>query len=503
MFTDEHRCNVWNEIRQRDVQAFSRQLTPAVFAKAALRAGVKLGRGPLNLANLAWLGIVAAIHGTQSFAGILTTTLKLLEDQQQWATTLRKAKKQGQPRSRKKKRSKHDPRRNDLTVVSEAAFAKARQRMPMTFWIELIVVLGEHFEEQHGAGQYFRGFRVLAMDGTRIDLPECRSLRDHFGTAKNVFGRQQPQARMVLLQFPFTRMPYRYELSPVSCGEVTMAMRLCGHLRPHDLVLLDAGFWSYGLLWAIQNRKAYFALRLKSDVKLATVKRLGPSERLVRWSPRDSRGNWRKAGLPQSIDLRVVEYHIRGFRPQGIVTNVRSPKKISREDWTRLTTSCQDARRKLLPGLFHRRWEIETSYSELKVVQGMEGQLRSRTPESITYEIAGHVVLYLLIRWLILEAAVKHGLDPLRLSFLQAFRELQLMRPALLAASPRWVGCVLLPRLLDRIAEHQVPLRPGRHYPRKKKSKPNNPETNSRKTPAKRKASNAKTKCHNRFPKQG
>ena len=123
MFTDEHRCNVWNEIRQRDVQAFSRQLTPAVFAKAALRAGVKLGRGPLNLANLAWLGIVAAIHGTQSFACILTTTLKLLEDQQPWATTLRKAKKQSQHRSRKKKRSKHDPRRNDLTVVSEAAFA--------------------------------------------------------------------------------------------------------------------------------------------------------------------------------------------------------------------------------------------------------------------------------------------------------------------------------------------------------------------------------------------
>jgi len=503
MFTDELRCNVWNKIRQHDIQAFSRQLTPAVLAKAALRAGVKIGRGPLNLANLAWLGIVAAIYGTQSFANILTTTLKLLEDQQQWATTLHKVKKQGQQRSRKKKRSKHDPRRDDLTAVSEAAFAKARRRMPMTFWMELIIVLGERFEEQHGARQRFRGFRVLAMDGTRIDLPECRSLRDYFGTAKNVFGRQQPQAQMVLLQFPFTRMPYRYELSPVSCGEVTLAMRLCPHLRPHDLVLLDAGYWSYGLLWAIQNRKACFALRLKSGVNLATVKRLGSSDRLVRWSPKDSRGNWRKAGLPKSIDLRVIEYHIPGFRPQAIVTNVLSPKKISREDWTRLTSNCQDARRKLLPGLFHRRWEIETSYSELKVVQGMEGRLRSRTPESIAYEIAGHVVLYLLVRWLIVEAAVKHGLDPLRLSFLQAFRELQLMRPALLAASPCWICHVLLPRLLDRIAEHQVPLRPGRHYPREKKSKPNNAGTKSKKKRAKGKVGNTKTKSHKRLAKQG
>jgi len=502
MFTDELRCNVWNEIRQRDIRAFSKQLTPTVFAKAALRAGVKLGKSPLGLANLVWLGVLAAIRGSLSFACVLTTTLKLLEDQQQSANELHKLKKEGKRRFQGK-RSKHDPRREDPTEISEAAFAKARQRMPMTFWVELIIALGEQFEEQHGAMHYFRDFRILAMDGTRIDLPECKDLCDHFGTAKNAFGRQQPQARMVMLQFPFTRMPYRYELAPVSCGESTLAMRLCAHLCPHDLVLLDAGFWSYGLLWTIQNQKAFFALRLKSDVKLVTLKRLGSSERLVRWTPKDSRGKWRKAGLPKSIDLRVIEYRVPGFRRQAIVTNVLSPKAITRKDWTRLTTSCQDANRKLLPGLFHRRWEIETSFSEMKVVQGMEGQLRSRVPESVAYEIAGHVVLYLLVRWLMVEAAVKHGLDPLRLSFLEAFRELKEMRSSLLTATPYWASRVLLPRLLDRIAEHQVPERPGRHYPRHKKSKPSETKAKSLKKRAKPKASHAKSKSRKKFAKQG
>jgi len=502
MFTDELRCNVWNEIRQQDIRAFSKQLTPATLAKAALRAGVKLGKSPLGLANLVWLGIAAAFHGAESFAGILTTTLKLLEDQQQSAARLDKARKQGKRRS-KGKRSKHDPRRDDPTVISEAAFAKARQRMPMAFWVELIVALGQEFEEQHGSMHCFRGFRILAMDGTRIDLPECRELCNHFGTAKNAFGLQQPQARMVMLQFPFTRMPYRYELAPVSCGETTLATRLCAHLSPRDLVLLDAGFWSYGLLWAIQNQKAFFALRLKSDVKLATLRRLGNSERLVRWTPKDSRGNWRKAGLPRSIDLRVIEYRVPGYRRQAIVTNVLSQKAIPREDWTRLSTSCQDAHRKLSVGLFHRRWEIETSYYEMKVDQGMEGQLRSRVPESIAYEIAGHVVLYLLVRWLMVEAAVKHGLDPLRLSFLEAFRELDLMRSSLLTSSPQWVRDVLLPRLLDRIAEHQVPERPGRHYPRRKKSKKSNTKKKSHNKPAKRKATTAKPKPRKKLAKQG
>jgi hypothetical protein len=157
-------------------------------------------------------------------------------------------------------------------------------------------------------------------------------------------------------------------------------------------------------------------------------------------------------------------------------------------------------------GLFHRRWEIETSYYEMKVDQGMEGQLRSRVPESIAYEIAGHVVLYLLVRWLMVEAALKHGLDPLRLSFLEAFRELDLMRSSLLTSSLPWVRDVLLPRLLDRIAEHQVPERPGRHYPRRKKSKKSTGKKKSkksnRKKKSKKKATNRKAPTAKPMPRK-
>lgn len=502
MFRDELRSTVWNKFRQQDIRSFSKLLTPPVFAQAAVRAGVKLGASPLNLVNLVWLGVVAAIHTELSFAGILTYVLKQLEDDQQGAAKLRNYQKQGKGRSLGKNRSKHDPRREDPTQVSEEAFAKARRRMPLNFWFELIIVLGECFEKQHGPLHHFHGFRILAIDGTRIDLPECKELCDHFGTAKNTFGRQQPQARMVLMQFPFTRMPYRYELGPVSCGEVTMAIRLAAHLRQGDLALLDAGFWSYGLLWAIQNRNASFALRLKSDVNLVTLNRLGKNERLVRWTPKDSRGKWRKAGLPKSIDLRVIEYRVPGFQKQAIVTNVLSQQAISREDWTRLTTDFGDAGRKLLPGLFHRRWEIETTYRELKVDQGMEGKLRSRTPASVGYEIAGHVVLYLLVRWLMVEAAVQHGLDPLRLSFLEARRELLEIRGSLLKATSLWAREILLPRLLDRMAEHQVTPRPGRHYARRKKSKPHNTPTKSQKASPKRK-NTVKSKPHKALAKKG
>lgn len=470
MFKDELRDTVWNEIRQHDLRAFDGLLTPALIQQALRRCGLKLCKSPLNLVNRMWLGIACALHATQSFACVLTMTLKLLEDQQHFAqSNVGKAQKKGRAK-KGGRRKKHSPRISDPTQVSEEAFAKARQRMPPAFWVQLIVLLGEYFETKHSQRLKFRGFRVLAIDGTRLRVPECEALRAHYGTARNKTGNHNPQAHLVLLQFPLVRMPYRYEVSPVSVGEVTLALRLVAALRPGDLVLLDAGYWSYGLLWAIQQRGAYFAIRQRKDIRIKTVRKLAEKDLLVRWTPKDSRGKWRKQQLPASIDLRVVKYRVPGFSPQAVVTNMLCPKRLTRDDWTRLATSSKDVSRKLVPGLYHRRWEIETTYRELKVEQGLDRHLRSHTPASIEYEIAGHLVLYLLVRWLIVEAAVKHGIDPSRLSFVHALRELELIRVALLAANPQW-AVLLVERLLDRIAEHDVPHRPGRQYPRNRKGK--------------------------------
>jgi hypothetical protein len=81
MFRDEHRCEVWETIRQQDIRAFSTKVTPAVIAEAAVRTGVELVTSPLCLGNLVWLGIATALHVGRNFASILTMTMQLLEDQ--------------------------------------------------------------------------------------------------------------------------------------------------------------------------------------------------------------------------------------------------------------------------------------------------------------------------------------------------------------------------------------------------------------------------------------
>jgi hypothetical protein len=268
-----------------------------------------------------------------------------------------------------------------------------------------------------------------------------------------------------MLQLPLARLPWRYTLGPKKKGETTAAADLLSQVRPDDLVLMDQGFWSYGLFGTVQDRGAFFAIRLRSDVGVRTVKRLGYRDRLVEIA-KPTGPRWRRSPWPDHLKLRVIDYQIRGFRPSAVVTNILNPKLVSRPEWVRLSTQTAAGSQRLDVGLYHRRWEIETTFRELKVTQGLEGGLRSRTPEAIAYEVAGHVLLYLLVRWLMVEAAAQAGTDPLALSFRAALRELLDLAPLLLTASAQHVERVLLPRLLQRISQHRVPFRPGRHYPR-------------------------------------
>ena len=62
--------------------------------------------------------------------------------------------------------------------------------MPWSFWINLIMVLVDSFEEQHPDIVRYKKFRLLALDGTCIDLDNWKKLSSHFGTAKNGKSRR-------------------------------------------------------------------------------------------------------------------------------------------------------------------------------------------------------------------------------------------------------------------------------------------------------------------------
>lgn len=479
MCPDPCKVSIWTQLRQRDLQVFASWLSPPLIAQAARQVGIALGSGPLNVASLVWLALISALHTTKNFADLLTLVLKLLKDDGDWGSSpLAALERQGQQQRRRRRqrrrRSKHDPRGSDPCTVSEEAFVQARQKLPWNFWTTLVMLLSDSFQQQHPEHVRWKRFRLLALDGTTINLPSWQRLTDHFGTAGKGKGRQRTQARLVLMELPLVRMPWRYELTPLADSERTVAARLLSGLQRDDLVLMDRGFWSYALFQQIAQQRGYFATRRIAQAKLSRLKRLGRDDELVRFRPSHWHKAWTEAGWPREMTLRVIAYQIRGFRRSAVVTNLLDPQEVSREEWVRLA-AVDEAGRVIEPGLYHRRWEIETSFRELKQTQGLEGSLRGRTPASIHFEVGGHLLLYLLVRWLLVEAAADAEVaDPLRLSFKGALEELRDMWQTLLHAKAEHVRRVLWPRLLGRIAGHEVPLRPGRHYKRPGDTQPKN-----------------------------
>lgn len=489
MSPQDIRRHVWDQLREKDIRVFDSKLTAEIVLQAAGTASVRVGSGTLHVVNLVWLSLASALHTLKTFQAVLEHTLKLVEDGSQYhGSTLERARR---THNLPGPRRRHDPRPRDPGVVSEEAFAQARQLLPQGFWVALVILLAEQFVAAHDARTRFRGFRLLCLDGTCLNLANWKPLREFFGTVSNGKGKRRTQARMVLLQLPLVRFPWRYELVPCSEGEKTVATRLLGHVRRDDLVLMDRGFFCYGLFWQARQREAHFAIRAMAGVKFKTVKHLPDGTRWVDWTPTDRR--WRREGLPATIRLRVIDYQIKGFRPSAIVTSVLDSALIEREAWIGLALVDNTGRVLRGAGLYHRRWEIETTYFELKETQGLERSLRGRTPETIVFEVAGHVLLYMLVRWLMVEAAAAAGEDPLRLSYSGALGELMDLAPSLAQASPGRATRVLIPRLLSRIASHFVPFRPDRHYPRPHDTKVKNKGKGKRQLPSKLASTDAVT----------
>jgi hypothetical protein len=406
LFTDRKQAEAQDEMRRHDLAIFDPSLTPEWFFRAARMGGLPIALSPLNLINLVWLAGRAARNPKHGFADILTLSRKTLQDQESFAASpLAKLLKASRPLTEKP--SPYDPRQSAGEPVAAAAFSKARQRLPSAFWVALLVLLSQRFRSLYPQVVRGRRFRLLALDGTEVLLPDWPAWRGHCGTPRNASGSHGPQARLVLLPYPLARRPRAYALEPRRLGASSMARGWLQGLCGDEWVLLDAGFLCYGLLCQIHHQGACFCLRLKKSLNLRRIKQLrkqtGGRDVLVEWSPKDSRGQWRKEGLPRSLTLRLLTYAAKGFRPLQLLTDVLSAQEVPYEQWWGLSVSAEGA--VLCTGAYNLRWELETTYLELKVQQGLEGGLRSPVPAGISYEVAGHILYYLLVRWVLVEAA--------------------------------------------------------------------------------------------------
>jgi hypothetical protein len=347
-----------------------------------------------------------------------------------------------------------------------------------------------------GGGAYYKGMRLLAMDGDDYKLPDTPANAAAFGrpsTARDgtPLAAGYPQLHLTRLIDVGTRVTIEAVVKRYASGDHGPAPRLLAAARPGDLVLWDCGFYSFNLMRLACDRRTFFCAPVPANAMLTPVRRLGDGSYLVRlYDPSDHRRHDERSaagdggrGGGGAIVLRVIEY------------TLDEPLRVGHGERHRLITNLLDdgdggdnsdgggahpARE--LVALYHERWEIEIANDEITTHQlGRPVELRSRTPGGAVQEVYGVLLAHNAVRLMMAEAAATAGtatatatatadgggaiVDPRTLSFVNAVRVVRegvrQMRDAPANRLP-----VIYQGMLALIAAGRLPPRDGRVNPR-------------------------------------
>ena len=261
-------------------------------------------------------------------------------------------------------------------------------------------------------GVFWRGLRVLTVDGFTLDLPDTPENSQFFGRGSNGSATPNPfpQLRALVLAEGGTRSLIAGVYGPYSSGEQTLAEGLLADLGPGMILLADRNFPSYTLWRAAAATGAQLCWRMSASFTLPVLKVLPDGSYLSQIRPRR-----KKDGPP--VTVRVIEYSVRTTDADGseqselfcLATTLLDPDTAPMEE---------------LAALYHDRWQAETGIDELKTVErgGPEVVLRSKSPALVGQEFWAFLCVYQAVRDLISTAADDGGgLDPARISFKRAF----------------------------------------------------------------------------------
>ncbi|MFE9404002.1 IS4 family transposase [Streptomyces sp. NPDC006530] len=286
----------------------------------------------------------------------------------------------------------------DWHVPAKSSLFRARQRLGFEPLQVLFAATAKPMATESTPGAFWRGLRLLAVDGTCWDVADSEANQAAFGRPGNGRGTE-PSA------FVQVRMA---ALAGCRTGEFTLVGRLPRSCTEGQLVLADREFLGVALWRAFTVTGADLLWRVPANRVLSVRKPL-------------SDGSWLSdiyAGTDPAkrdpVRVRVLAYQLKGTAGDGAGGEYR------------LVTTLLDSRRypaRQLAALYRERWEIESVFAEIKTCQrGAKVVLSSKTPDGVLQQIWAHLLVHHALRELMLRTAATRQLDPDRLSFIETLR---------------------------------------------------------------------------------
>ncbi len=292
---------------------------------------------------------------------------------------------------------------SDYTIreATKGAFSQARSKLNEWGFIRLNEIAVDTFYDK---SDYYtwNNFRLLAVDGTRIMLPNHPTVREEFGECP--FGPNADSKRSMaigsMLYDVLNQITIEAQLAPYKNNnnkkgsERALLERHMSKLKEGDLLLLDRGYPSFALFFLLKAQNIEFCVRMKGSwwKEVREFRESGEKERIVTFTLPD-KDRKKLAGYPKSasnpIKCRLIRVELDTGEIEILCTSLIDTKQYPHEQFKEL---------------YHFRWNEEEAYKLLKSRIELEN-FSGKTAKAVKQDF--HAKIFLLT----LSAAYAHPIE--------------------------------------------------------------------------------------------
>jgi hypothetical protein len=331
--------------------------------------------------------------------------------------------------------------------MTQQSFSEARQKIKWEAFQDLFITIVNHIYT--GFYRTWHGYRVSAIDGTKLQLPDDQKLREYYGTVGR--GSTAATAQASALFDVFNDIVMDAQMEPIKTDERELALRHIDALYAmpsfdKELILLDRGYPSFELIERLRSRNIRFLMRVRKKFNL-TIDSLREGDHEVSLQQKGH----------QDICIRVIKFTLPSGEEETLITDL-TDKRMGI---------------KAFKGLYFKRWPIETKYDELKNKLEIEN-FSGRTVNAIKQDFFITMYMTNVAAVACREAQIdvdkardgKHNKYSYHVNRNHAIGTLKDHFILAVLDSNRWRRGYKVERILFLLAQHVAPTRPERSIPR-------------------------------------
>lgn len=245
----------------------------------------------------------------------------------------------------------------NIRKVTKSAFTQARKKLNPWAFKRLNEVAVNTFYENNEVYTWY-GMRVMAVDGSRLVLPNHPTVKEEFGVHK--FGPNADSERSLALCSVFydvlNLLAVDSQIAPYASSERDLLYMHLEFAKEDDLLLLDRGYPSIALFFLLRAKHLHFCVRMKDDWWLEVDKfnKSGLNEQIVTFRlPKKDRKllkdypEW----YDKEIKCRLIRVELPNGESEILCTSLTDMEKYLYDDFVEL---------------YHYRWNEEEAYKLLK-----------------------------------------------------------------------------------------------------------------------------------------